>query len=71
MTDLERSIEVAKARKEGFDFGECPTRPLPEQPIMQTKLRKRRAYGLRIKRPENKEENSTCAWRIGRHWKTP
>lgn len=36
MPDLEKSIEVAEAGKEVLDFGECPTRPLHEQTIMQT-----------------------------------
>jgi hypothetical protein len=62
ITGLEGSIEVAEAGKEGLDFGECPSRPLPKQTIMQTKLRKNRAYDPTIKRRENKTEIPTCHW---------
>ncbi len=62
MEGLEGSIEVGEVRKEKMDFDECPSRPLPKPTIMQTKLRKKRAYDPSIKRREHTTEIPTHHW---------
>ncbi|MCA9500428.1 MAG: hypothetical protein KC588_14650 [Nitrospira sp.] len=70
MTGLEGNIEVAEARKEGMDFGEClPVSLNPYQRKRSCKQIEER--GPTFKWWENKEENSTYDWRIGKHWNHP